>query len=102
MASPLRQQGAFDCRKPVIASQRARWRGNPFSLSMPEICTFYGDADCHTSDIGHWFAMTVLLFVCFYYGETAFCSTMERYRASPNGVTIAHQLGTRCQRRLAA
>ena len=53
MASPLRQQGAFDCQKPVIASQRARWRGNPFSLSMPEICTFYGDADCHTSDIGH-------------------------------------------------
>ena len=27
--------------------------------------------DCHTSDIGHWFAMTVLLFVHVYFRETA-------------------------------
>ena len=34
----------------VIPSQCAHWRGN-----LPN------GGDCHTSDIGHWFAMTRLL-----------------------------------------
>ena len=38
----------------VIPSQCAHWRGNPFSLKMPEIRTFQGNADCHTSDRSHW------------------------------------------------
>ena len=45
----------------VIASQCAHWRGNP-----PDFQTFIVKntidtgkiGDCHTSDIGHWFAMT--------------------------------------------
>ena len=36
----------------VIASQCAHWRGNPFSSFTG------GDADSHTSDVGHWFGMT--------------------------------------------
>ena len=28
------------------------------------------NTDCHTSDCGHWFAMTVLLFVHFYFNDT--------------------------------
>ena len=48
---------------PVIASQSADWRGNPFPLvqtiyrKSPGIRNIWG-ADCHTSDIGHWLAMT--------------------------------------------
>ncbi len=38
----------------VIASQSADWRGNPFLLFR------HGVTDSHTSDIGHWFGMTVM------------------------------------------
>ncbi len=47
----------------VIASQCAHWRGNPhprrerFELKTYKY-TAFKDTDCHTSDIGHWFAMT--------------------------------------------
>jgi hypothetical protein len=47
----------------VIASQCAHWRGNPhprrehFELKRYKY-TAFKDTDCHTSDIGHWFAMT--------------------------------------------
>ena len=46
----------------VIANQSADWCGNPSSENSL-IQTASGDADCHTSDIGHWFAMTCLLTV---------------------------------------
>ena len=43
----------------VIASQSADWRGNPLrkkrKTGRKRVKTF---GDCHTSDIGHWFAMT--------------------------------------------
>ena len=39
-------------KKTVIPSQCAHWRGNPLGISGTE-------GDCHTSDVGHWFAMTV-------------------------------------------
>ena len=45
----------------VIANQRARWCGNPpdFQTSSLENPGFYFyPGDCHTSDGGHWFAMT--------------------------------------------
>ena len=57
--------------KTVIPSQCAHWRGNPFSLKNATNLNISGwETDCHTSDIGHWFAMTVLLFVQFYFSET--------------------------------
>ena len=43
--------------KHVIANQSADWCGNPSSKNSL-IQTASGDADCHTSDSGHWFAMT--------------------------------------------
>jgi len=57
--------GRPDCRKRgVIPSQRARWRGNPpvFLNLFNQKSTFFSYlGDCHTSDLGHWFAMTVFL-----------------------------------------
>ena len=49
--------------KHVIPSQCAHWRGNPFSgknvpVKMSVNMQFSGNTDCHTSDVGHWFAMT--------------------------------------------
>ena len=48
----------------VIPSQCSHWRGNPpviqtflFQKSTLYLCL----GDCHTSDIGHWFAMTGIL-----------------------------------------
>ena len=57
----------------VIANQRARWCGNPPVIPEANVgaqrlpLRFAGSiltlgGDCHTSDIGHWFAMT-----CFYH-----------------------------------
>ena len=43
-----------DTIKTVIPSQCAHWRGNPYPFGLCRENT-----DCHTSDIGHWFAMTV-------------------------------------------
>ena len=44
--------------KCVIASQCAHWRGN-----LPDFQSFLVyPGDCHTSDLGHWFAMTAFLF----------------------------------------
>ena len=48
----------------VIANQRARWCGNSpdlqtFQVENPGVLPQPGD--CHTSDIGHWFAMTAFL-----------------------------------------
>ena len=42
----------------VIASQCAHWRGNPHPLTHQNVETAKRRTDCHTSDIGHWFAMT--------------------------------------------
>ena len=58
-------QGFSDCQKSgVIPSQCAHWRGNPpvfrtFLLKKWTLSLCLGD--CHTSDIGHWFAMTGIL-----------------------------------------
>ena len=48
------------CQSCVIPSQCAHWRGNPFSPAVQSTAPPLAakDADCHTSDIGHWFAMT--------------------------------------------
>ena len=48
--------GHVSLKQAVIPSQRARWRGNP-----PVISETLGDR--HTSDIGHWFAMTAFTFL---------------------------------------
>ena len=48
-------------RRTVIANQSADWCGNPpdFQTSTLGNLGFYAyPGDCHTSDIGHWFAMT--------------------------------------------
>ena len=42
-------------KKRVIPNQRARWCGN---LHRHRDCITSKDGDCHTSDVGHWFAMT--------------------------------------------
>ena len=42
----------------VIASQCAHWRGNPHPLTHSNDENAKRRTDCHTSDIGHWFAMT--------------------------------------------
>jgi hypothetical protein len=41
----------------VIASQCSHWRGNPPAGGTLILRKLMG-TDCHTSDIGHWFAMT--------------------------------------------
>ena len=58
----------------VIASQCSHWRGNPFSchVDYPDIS---GNADCHTSDIGHWFAMTANILVAHLDGKCSECSS---------------------------
>ena len=51
-------------RTNVIASQCSHWRGNPpdFQTSTLGNLGFYAyPGDCHTSDIGHWFAMTLYI-----------------------------------------
>ena len=48
-------------RRTVIANQSADWCGNPpdFRTITSENRGFYSyPGDCHTSDVGHWFAMT--------------------------------------------
>ena len=48
----------------VIARQCAHCRGNPpdFQTSTLGNLGFYAyPGDCHTSDIGHWFAMTLYI-----------------------------------------
>ena len=44
--------GVFDFH--VFPNQSADWCGDP--LQITHIAT--DDGDCHTSDIGHWFATT--------------------------------------------
>ena len=58
----------------VIANQRARWCGNPFSYHVAH-SDISGNADCHTSDIGHWFAMTANLLVAHLDGKCSECSS---------------------------
>ena len=59
-----KNKGAFSQKniaknKAVIPSQCAHWRGN-----LPDFQSFLVyPGDCHTSDLGHWFAMTAFLFV---------------------------------------
>ena len=51
-------------RRTVIANQSADWCGNPpdFQTSTLGNLGFYAyPGDCHTSDIGHWFAMTLYI-----------------------------------------
>ena len=50
-------------KKSVIANQRARWRGNPHPLTRLDDENAKRRTDCHTSDIGHWFAMTTFVVV---------------------------------------
>ena len=55
-------------RRTVIANQSADWCGNPpdFRTITSENRGFYSyPGDCHTSDVGHWFAMTTSIFVHF-------------------------------------
>ena len=47
----------------VIASQCAQWRGNPHPVTRPDDENAKRRTDCHTSDIGHWFAMTIFVMV---------------------------------------
>ena len=75
--------------KTVIPSQCAHWRGNPFSLKNATNMNISGwETDCHTSDIGHWFAMTVLLFVQFYFSETDPYPYFLRYFAVRTGTGV--------------
>ena len=45
------------------SSQTCRGRRDPFSGEMSVNLRLSGNTDCHTSDIGHWFAMTRTDFV---------------------------------------
>ena len=57
----LSQNSKVPKKDNVIANQSADWCGNPpdfqtFTLENPGLYPYPGD--CHTSDIGHWLAMT--------------------------------------------
>ena len=60
-------------RRTVIANQSADWCGNPpdFHTSTLGNLGFYAYlGDCHTSDIGHWFAMTLYILAILTHRDT--------------------------------
>ena len=55
------KKATYPNRRNVIANQSVDWCGNPpiFEQLHPKIGGLYSHpGDCHTSDVGHWFAMT--------------------------------------------
>ena len=64
IASQCAQESWYDCHRQSLILQircaEHHWRGNPHPLTHSNDENAKRRTDCHTSDIGHWFAMTAL------------------------------------------